>query len=575
MTSAKLFSYRNLVGFPIKLPSQAQAHNMASPVRTKPLSVCITRCAELIHDLNDIPQFRGLQQQVKALLSSLLFMMRTVRPNELDASQIDPTYSPGLSLLAAFLYELGRTCGYYGTGAKTEWKLNDQDKAFVLSEIDNPFDRLSNKLCCLAQTLQALIDNEQIDHETRIQKLSDWTESIFKHWNFFQGEFEAARILAAATSSAIADRSTTDSPTNADDSVELPSDEIPQTPVPKAASAWDKIGEQLAKEGIQDDTIERISNDLKACARSLVRGERPRFGPDERQSAAPSSDNITKSASSKPISSNDASAEPLTKKTKSSTNAKPKTASAPPQDWFNRNLVSSKVTAALDRITSNFELFFPELLAVAFKQETDNDSRNYRQVLDLIYTMACQDTSRSRLHARLARDLQAETPAQIRNVVFSKEAGTVVVGEGPVSGYLFKKCSKDWDHGKNGSNKISVENFALGLSRFIGELAKFGVFNAGHIHCLIRAQWGATLRRNQFMAVYKLLKITGPMLDSQADKSDMEDHFKRISSLRDKKKTPEIVKELAQELSSLRSSSWKNKQTKVMDQVEQAIRKKT
>ena len=96
----------------------------------------------------------------------------------------------------------------------------------------------------------------------------------------------------------------------------------------------------------------------------------------------------------------------------------------------------------------------------------------------------------------------------------------------PVTGYLLRICLIDWDHGKLGNTKISVENFALGLSGFIGDLAKQGVFNEGHIHSFIRGQWGPTLKRNQFMAVYKLLRATGPMLDSQKDTSDMEDHFK-------------------------------------------------
>ncbi|KAK7709630.1 hypothetical protein SLS63_013175 [Diaporthe eres] len=549
-------------------------HSMASLVRTKPLSVCITRGAELIHDLNDIPQFQSLRQQIKALLSSLLSMMRAVHPNELDTSQSDPTYSPGLSLLAAYLHELGRTCDYYGAGAKAEWKLSDEDRAFILNEIDNPFDRLSQKLCCLAKALQVILDDEQMDYETKIQKFCEWTESTFTHWNFFQAEFEAARILSAATSSASEDHLTTGSPTTADDSVDLSNGEIPQLPEPKTASAWDKIGEQLAEEGIQDDAIERIANDLKACARNLVRGERPRVGPDEHQLAEPTSNKNATPAINKPEPSSGASAKPPTKKTMTSANVKPKTASAPSHGWFDHNFVSSKATAALVKITTNYEVFLPELLVVAFKQETENDSRNYRQVLDLIYTMACHDTGRPRLHARVASSLQAKTPAQIRNIMTSKEAATVVSGEGPVTGYLFKKCSEDWDHGKHGNKKISVEDFTLGLSRFIGELARYEVFNAEHIHCLIRLQWGTTLKRNQFMAVYKVLKTAGRMLDSKADTSDMEDHFKRISSLRDKKKTPEIVKELAQELSSLRSSGWK-KQTKVMDQVEQAIRKKT
>ncbi|KKY35615.1 putative eukaryotic initiation factor 4f subunit p130 [Diaporthe ampelina] len=572
---------------------------MDSLARTKPLNVCITRCAELIHDLHDITQFQALQQQVKALLTSLLSMMRVVNPNKLDTSQSDPTNSPGLTLLAAYLHELNKTCVYYGTVAETELELSNEDRGFVLGEISKSFDRLADKLCYLAHRLQALADDEQTDYRTKIQNLCQWAESTFEDWHFFQGEFEAIRVLAAATSAAKKDHSTTRTPTAADDSVDSSSDEIPQKPEHRVASVWDKIGEQLAEEGIQDDAIEKVANDLKACARSLVRGERPRFGPNEPEPAKTIMNSPKKSAIGKTRASNDASddattkviktstsgnpanssaasasTDPTTKESKTTANAKPKPGDAALDDWFNRDFVSSKITVALDRINSkNIDLYLPQLLVVAFRQETEKDSRNFRQALDLIYAIACHDTSRSRLHARLAEKIQAKTPTQIRNIMVNKQ-GTVGSHERSVTGYLFKKCSVDWDHGKHERNKISVETFALGLSRFIGDLARFGVFNAGHIHSFIRAQWGPQLERNQFMAVCKLLRNTGPMLDSQSDKSDMEDHFKRILSLTNKKKTPEIVKELAQELSSLRSSGWQNKQTKVMDQVEEAIRKK-
>lgn len=553
---------------------------MASLVRTKPLNLCIARCAELIHDLDDVPHFQGLQQQVKALLSSFLSMMRAVHPDRLDNLQSDPSYSPGLSLLAAYLGELGKTCGYYGTGTESEWQLSDKDRAFVLDEIDNPFNRLSMKLSCLAQTLQELVVDEQIDYGTKMEKLCEWTESIFVHWNFFQGEFEAARVLAAATSSASEDRSAARSTATDDDSVYLSSDETPQMPEPQKASVWDKIGEQLAEEGIQDDAIEKIASDLKTCARSLVRGELPRFGPvlprfgmDNRQSIEIASKKANILASGQPKTPSGASVEPSSKKTKTLATAKPKAAIAASEDWFNRDFVSSKITAALDKIKTDFTTYLPELCVVAFKQETEKDTRNYCQALDLIYTISCRDTSRSKIHARLVKELQAKTPAQIRKLMTSKEIGIAQSDKEPVTGYLFCKCSEDWDHGKHGNNKISVEHFALGLSGFIGDLAKQGVFNAEHVHSFVRVQWGPTLKRNQFMAVYKLLRATGPMLDSQKDTSDMEDHFKRIAGLRDKKKTPGIVKELAQELASLRSSGWK-KQTKVMNQVEEAIRKK-
>lgn len=546
---------------------------MASFVRTKPLSVCISHCAELIHDLNGVPHFQGLQKQVKALLVSLLSMMRIVPPPKLGTLQSDPSHSPGLSLLAAYLRELGKTCGLYGSGAETEWQLSDKDRAFALGELYNPFDRLSNKLCCLAQTLQVLVDNEQTDYETKIEKLCEWAESTFAHWDFFQGEFEAARILAAAALSVSKDRSAIRSPATVDESTDHSSDEIPQKPQPQTATVWDNIGKQLADEGIQDDAIEKVANDLMACTRSLVRGDRPKFGPDEHQVAETVSKKINIPVSDKP----NTVVPPTTVTTQNIKNpakTKPKTSSTPVEDWFNPDFVSSKITAALDRIKIDFDLYLSKLRIVAFKQKTEKDTRNYRQALDLIYKIACHDTSRSRLHARLAKELQAQMPAQIRDNMDIKKTGIVKGDEEPMTRYLLNKCWADWDYGKNGSDKISVENFALGLSCFIGDLARYGVFDDAHIHSFVRAQWGSTLKRNQFMAVYKLLKTTGPMLDSRSDTSDMEDHFKRISSLRNKSKPPAIVKELAQELSSLRNSGWK-KQTKVMDQVEQAIRKKT
>lgn len=556
------------------LVPQNQINNMAPSIRMKPLTVCISRCTELIHDLTGIPQFHGLQQQVKALLSALLSMLRTVHPNTLNPLQSDPSYSPGLSLLAAYLHKLGKTCGNYGTGAETEWQLSDKDLASILDEVENPFDRLGEMLSYLAQTLQALIDDPQTDYETRMEKLCNWAESTFEDWDFFQGEFEAARVLAAATSTARDSHSTAGTSNTADESFETCCDKVPQKQEPQTASVWEKIGEQLTEEGIQDDAIDKVANDLKACVRSLVRGEFPSFEPTQQESTDPTAKDTKISASDNPKASNGALVEQSTKKSKTKPNAKPKTASAPSEDWFDRDVVCSKVAAALAKIKADYDICLAELSVVALKQETDDDSRNYCQALDMIYTIACRDTSRSRLHARVAKDLQAKTPARIRNIMMSKEAGTVNSFGGPVTGYLLNKCSADWDYGKHGDSKISVENFALGLSGFIGDLAKFGVFSNKQVHSFVRSQWGTTLKRNQFMAVYKLLKATGPMLDSQSDKSDMEDLFKEISSLRDKKKNPEIVKELAQELSSLRNAGWKNKQTKVMDQVEDAMRKK-
>lgn len=522
------------------------------------LLVCIARCSELICDVESSRQLQRLYRQARGLRSSLHKMRMAFYLHRTDTFYFDPAKHPGLRFLAVILYNLHATCGYYGLNGSTNWRLSVEDGAFALDNISNPFEQVAERLSHFAQTLHGVLDDETTDSNQKAEKLCGWADSMFGHWNFFQHEFGIARGQAAALS-AVSIVCPTAYDSISDDVSEGPCTvKVAQGPEPQRSQVWDKIGEELAAEGISNNAIEEIADDLKACARSLVQGERPKFGPDVRNST-----NHTATAS----------------KTAASGDSNPFSGAS--KDLFDREVVASKITAALDRIKNNFDVHLPELLVIAFQQETEEDSRNYRQVLDLIYKIASPYNGPSRLHARLAKEIQARTPTCIREIMPPNQDGPNAARdaglesrEEPVAGYLFNKCLKDWYHGKYERSKITAENFALGLSRFIGELAKFGVFNAEQIHFYIRAQWGNTMKINQLMAVCKLLKITGPMLDSKGESSDMEDHFRRIKTLVYQKKTSEVMKGMAQELRNLRSSRWRSKQSKAMDQVEEAIRKR-
>ncbi|KAI3402014.1 hypothetical protein diail_3988 [Diaporthe ilicicola] len=534
---------------------------MTSSKRKDLLAVCIDRCEKLVRDVESFHQLKRLHHHAQLFLASLRWMSRQLHLEGLHAFGSNPAKNPGLSLLAAYLYDLRKTCGYYGINAETEWRLDDKVRGSALDDLGNPFERVAWMLHHLGSTLREVFRDKEMNSQTRAQKLCQWVESMSDHWNFFRVELGAARGLAAAASAASVLRPAALTPISADGSEGLCSAKAAlKQPEVHGTHVWDKMREQLAAEGISDEAIEGVADDLIACARSLVRGERP-LGPDE--------SDLTNHTS---------------KNSNATENGEPESFSGVSDDPFNREVVSSKITTALDRLKlkNAFELYLPEVLVVAFEQETKKDCRNYRQVLDLIHKMACRCTdpvSPVRVLARLAKEIQVHTPAHIRETMstqghISNDTGIVSSAEEPVTGYLFNKCLEDWEHGKHGRNKISAENFALGVSRFIGELTKFGVFNAGHVHFFIREQWGSTLKRNQFMAVCKLLKMTGPMLDSQPNSGDMEDHFKRIRSLMAKKKTSDVMKALAQELISLRSSGWKLKGSGAMDQVEEAISKR-
>lgn len=529
---------------------------MASLAEQNLLQVCRMRCSGLMSDIKSDPQLEKLHRQTKALRTSLRRMRKALHPYGFDSSDFNPTKHPGLSLLTSYLYNLRQTCGYYGFNAKTEWKLSSEQRASVLNESNNPFERLTAKLSLFALELKMIAIDNDMDGHKMAQGLCEWAESMIEHWDFFKGEFGAAQGLAAAIAATskpgLSHFGTT----------------IPGRPaglhICKMASyhelergqVWDSIRDELAGEGIGDDAIAKVAEDLEACVRDLVRAQRPEISPNE-HGLTDHAVNTSESVANEELSGL-------------------RFCSETPLD---RDAISSKVTAALNRINTEFHQVANEVVTIVLRKCEDNDTKAFRLVLDLIYRTACGDTTRSKKLARLAKHVQDNATPHIRELMTGKKAagkraksGDSVRSPGPVvTGWLLGRCREAWTKGKNGSNMLSAEERAFGLPRFIGELQKAGVFAPFNVYNCIRSNWNSTMERDEFVAVYQLLRTTGGMGEGK----QMNACFQNITNLIENDDTPEIVKELAQELSSLRSSGWKKKQTEVMDRVEEAIRKKT
>lgn len=528
---------------------------MAPPIEEDLLKVCMSRCAGLKSDLKSVPQLKNLRRQNKALRSSLRKMNKALRPHDPDSSDLDPTKHPGLSLLAAYLFNLRNTCGYYGINDKTTWRLNGEQRDFALNSINNPFERLAEKLSCVAQQLRVILADKDTDGEERAQNLCEWAESMIEHWGFFKREFGAARGLAAAASAASGSRHCNPSMTMPESSANLCNCKIESYHELERAQVWDSIRDKLAADGVGDDAVVKIADDLKAFVRDLVRGRRPKVTPNEVESSchAVNTSEITASEELGEICH----------------------FSKVPHD---REAISSKVTAALDRITTNFNQVANEVLEVALQEGEDDDTIIFRQVLDVIYFTGCRDTTRAKVLAKLAKHIQDRATPHIRDLMMSKkwakikaDGGDSTQAPGPVTSWYLGRCREAWTTGKNGSNKFSTEDFAFGLPRFIGELAKSGILKYHHVFIFIRAEWSPMMERNQFVALYQLLRTTGRMCEGK----QMRACFEKIASLIENEDTPSCVKALAQELHNLRESGWKSKESEVIDQVEEEMRKKT
>lgn len=505
-----------------------------------------------MNDVKSVSQLEDLHQQARELRSSLRDMTKALRSYEFDSSDSDPTKHPGLSLLASYLFNLRETCGYYGFNTKTEWRLNSEQRASALNDSNNPFERLTEKLSVLAQEIKVVAAKKDTDSQELAHDLCEWADSMIEHWDFFKREFGAARGLAAAISATSEYLHSNPFMTIRGCSAYLHNLKTEGENELERGQVWDSIGDELAAEGIGDNAIAKVAEDLKACVRDLVRGQRPEVSPMEHESndhATQASESVT----SEEFEEFPASSEAL----------------------LGREAICSKVKAALNRIETDFDQVANEVLAVALQKDEENDTKTFRQVLDLIYNTAYRDTARSKALAKLAKHVQNNTTPHIRELMTSKKMasskaknGGSTKGPGPVTSWMLGRCREAWTKGKNGSKKLSAEEAAFGLPQFIGELAKAGVFTPFNVHNCIRSKWNPAMERNDFVAVYQLLRSAGGMCEGK----QMKACFKDIAGLIKNDDTPDCVKALAQELKNLRKSKWKSKESELIDEVQAEMR---
>lgn len=441
----------------------------------------------------------------------------------------------------AWLNELRTVRDLYKTYTPDDWKLHDE-RALYLNSPPYSFIEIGEFISRLAYALPSWLDEEWAGQE-QPDVWAEWTTSAFDIANELMRGLKTAKELAEINLStsrlyqhldSLARAPTTDR-TNGHNNGNIRSNS------PNDGGVWVQLREDLATEGILDEAIEGIEDRLKDCIRNLVQGKTPHWEP-------PAIEHNTAKRSTVP--------------------------DVSPHDGFESNYTNTndrldeavvqKVTAAFDiLLPENYHKVAPEIMEIAMQSELEQSAKTFRQVLRIMYDTACRDPGQAAIYARFARDLQKNlTPKLQKCICPSQSFWNAQAGydPGPVTIYLENRCWEDWNHGKKGRRQVSPENFALGLSCFIGELVKHKVLGIPYASILTRRLLGPDppVGITQFVALYQLLRIAGSTMEPEDSISeDMSLCFQRINTLMYAPGAPKRLKALGMELKEMRRSGWK------------------
>ena len=503
---------------------------MAAVFDTVELNSCLLRCLKIMYDLISIPQLSTLQSNVKDFLSAVLYILRAIDREPAVLDNISVERRDGARRVfkncATCLEELDSVCYLFKECSIHGWKLDDDEtgRALFIDLETSPISDIGGILSYLGYTLPGWLEDGLINQK-QVGTWDDWAKSMADNMDEFQLRIDIARELARINLSTTSLQQNLTPVTTA-----LPADAlnsshdggIETAPYHGDNQVWARIGEDLAAEGVFGATIERIEDRLKDCVRRLARGRIPHWKPSD-YSAADG--------------------------TRTSTNG----------ESVDEPVTLSQAVEVVGRLRPEiYDSVAPGIFKIAVRSV-----KAFRKVLGALYDSACRDPDRAAVHARLAKSLQTRSTGKIRKRMPSSRTvwnGETRTEKGPVTSYLWNRCWTDWNNGKHGRLQISAQNFALGLSSFIGQLVKHKMFYIYHAHILLDRllQPAPPVGRVQFVALYHLLRTVGCIIEGSTRISEeMSAHFERIDAIIDSNDVAYDIFVLGMGVRGMRLRGWK------------------
>lgn len=257
-------------------------------------------------------------------------------------------------------------------------------------------------------------------------------------------------------------------------------------------------------------------------------------------------------------------------------------------------MVQRKVKAALNKMTpENFAKISDQILAIANQSKNENDGRTLRQVIQLTFEKATDESHFSSTYAKFCKHMLDQMSPEIKDDAIKDKHGNVVNGGNLFRKYLLNRCQEEFEKGwsvKESSNdnkapgaellsdayyeEAAVKRRGLGLVRFIGELFKLGMLTERIIHGCVRqlVDFKEEPKEAEIESLTFLLRTVGAALDSSEKGRPMMDaYFQRIQAIIDMPELENRLKFMLMDVRDLRDGGWQSSQgdkgPKTLDEV--------
>ncbi|KAL1894491.1 hypothetical protein Cpir12675_003617 [Ceratocystis pirilliformis] len=264
-------------------------------------------------------------------------------------------------------------------------------------------------------------------------------------------------------------------------------------------------------------------------------------------------------------------------------------------------MVQRKVKAALNKMTpENFDRISEQILVIAAQSKDENDGRTLRQVIQLTFEKATDESHWASMYAKFCQRMLESTSNEIKDDGVKDKNGNVVCGGALFRKYLLNRCQEEFERGwkvnipqvedgKAGEAVLLSDEYytaaaakrrGLGLVQFIGEVYKLGMLTDRIMHVCIHNLVDFTGEPDEHVveSLCKLLTTIGGVLANSRNTNPpdrnltlMGAYFDRIFNMIDYPGLNSRLRFMLMDVVDLRKSGWKSKEVnkgpKTLDEV--------
>ncbi|KAH7400679.1 hypothetical protein DE146DRAFT_611836 [Phaeosphaeria sp. MPI-PUGE-AT-0046c] len=246
------------------------------------------------------------------------------------------------------------------------------------------------------------------------------------------------------------------------------------------------------------------------------------------------------------------------------------------------DMVQRKVKAALNKMTpEKFDKISDQVLEIAAQSKDETDGRTLRQVIQLTFEKACDESHWSSMYAKFCSRMLATMSVEIKDENVRDKHGNPVVGGALFRKYLLNRCQEEFERGweinlpdapEEGKEitmltdeyyvAAAAKRKGLGLIQFIGELYKLGMLTLRIMHeCVLKLlDFEGLPDESAIESLVKLLRTVGATMESaEAGPKMINMYFERIEKVMNMDGLPSRLRFMLLDTIDMRKSGWKSK----------------